>query len=170
MCRTDHRTQGSSWQWVVMQMFALRDSLEKPAYAVGLLMLVKCAVMGSVWAHIFARPLAGVRLLAAGQSGQGSMSRGQHKQPRIGRLGSVEVRLSLSRALKLGSNDKQVQSSILQMTTEIRNWATVAQAMESQGATSSQMYIRAKALANGELDPMPTSFPPAPFTISEVQS
>lgn len=105
MCRTDHRTQGSSWQWVVMQMFALRDSLEKPACAVGLLMLVKCAVMGSVWAHICARPLAGVRLLAAGQSGQGSMSRGQHKQPRIGRLGSVEVRLSLSRALKLGSNN-----------------------------------------------------------------
>ena len=55
------------------------------------------------------------------------------------------------------------------MTTEIRNWATVASAMEAQGATSSQMYIRAKALANGEADPSPTSYPPAPFTISEVQ-
>ena len=55
------------------------------------------------------------------------------------------------------------------MTTEIRNWATVASAMEAQGATNSQMYIRAKALANGEVDPSPTSYPPAPFTISEVQ-
>jgi len=97
------------------------------------------------------------------------MKHRQHKQRRIGRLGSVEVRLSLSRALQLNSNDKQVQSSILQMTTEMRNWAIVAQAMEAQGATASQMYVRAKALANGDLDPMPTSFPPAPFTISEVQ-
>lgn len=55
------------------------------------------------------------------------------------------------------------------MTTEIRNWATVAIAMEAQGATSSQMYIRARALANGMADPMPTSYPPAPFTISEVK-
>ena len=55
------------------------------------------------------------------------------------------------------------------MTTEIRNWATVANALEAQGATSSQMYIRAKALANGEVDPLPTSYPPAPFTIAEVQ-
>ncbi len=55
------------------------------------------------------------------------------------------------------------------MTTEIRNWVTVANAMEAQGATSSLMYIRAKALANGEVDPLPTSYPPAPFTISEVQ-
>ncbi|WP_461564952.1 hypothetical protein [Synechococcus sp.] len=56
------------------------------------------------------------------------------------------------------------------MTTEIRNWATVASAMEAQGATSSQMYIRARALANGEADPSPTSYSPAPFSISEVQS
>ena len=56
------------------------------------------------------------------------------------------------------------------MTTEIRNWATVASAMEAQGATGSQMYIRARALANGEADPLPTSYSPAPFSISEVQS
>ena len=56
------------------------------------------------------------------------------------------------------------------MTTEIRNWATVANAMEAQGATGSQMYIRARALANGEADPLPTSYSPAPFSISEVQS
>jgi hypothetical protein len=55
------------------------------------------------------------------------------------------------------------------MSTEVKNWATVATAMEAQGATGSQMYIRARALANGEVDPLPTSFPPAPFTISEVQ-
>ena len=52
------------------------------------------------------------------------------------------------------------------MTTEIRNWAVVAALMESQGATNSQMYIRAKALAEGQSDPMPTSFPAAPFSIS----
>ena len=52
------------------------------------------------------------------------------------------------------------------MTTEIRNWAVVAAAMEAQGATNSDMYRRAKALASGEADPMPTSFPAAPFSIS----
>jgi len=52
------------------------------------------------------------------------------------------------------------------MTTEIRNWAVVAAAMEAQGNTNSQMYIRAKALAEGKADPMPTSHPAAPFSIS----
>jgi hypothetical protein len=52
------------------------------------------------------------------------------------------------------------------MTTEIRNWAVVAAAMETRGATNSDMYRRAKALAAGEADPMPTSDPAAPFSIS----
>ena len=52
------------------------------------------------------------------------------------------------------------------MTTEIRNWAVVAAALEAQGATKSQMYRRAKALATGAPDPMPTSYPAAPFSIS----
>ena len=52
------------------------------------------------------------------------------------------------------------------MTTEIRNWAVVAAAMEAQGATNSEMYRRAKALAEGKADPMPTSFPAAPMSIS----
>ena len=52
------------------------------------------------------------------------------------------------------------------MTTEIRNWAVVAAALEAKGATNSQMYRRAKALADGLADPMPTSFPAAPFSIS----
>ena len=56
----------------------------------------------------------------------------------------------------------------LQMSTEIRNWDVVAKAMEATGATSSQMYIRAKALALGKLDPMPTSYPEAPYSISAV--
>jgi hypothetical protein len=56
----------------------------------------------------------------------------------------------------------------LQMSTEIRNWDVVAKAMEAAGATSSQMYIRAKALALGKLDPMPTSYPEAPYSISAV--
>jgi len=52
------------------------------------------------------------------------------------------------------------------MTTEIRNWAVVAAAMETKGATNSEMYRRAKALARGNADPMPTSDPAAPLSIS----
>tara|TARA_B100000085_G_scaffold260213_1_gene263560 strand:+ start:725 stop:1030 length:306 start_codon:yes stop_codon:yes gene_type:complete len=55
-----------------------------------------------------------------------------------------------------------------QMTTEHRNWAVVASAMEAQGATSSEMYRRAKAMADGQKDPKPTSFPAAPASISAV--
>ena len=54
------------------------------------------------------------------------------------------------------------------MSTEIRNWDTIAKAMEAAGTTSSQMYLRAKALAEGKADPMPTTFPAAPFSISAV--
>ena len=56
------------------------------------------------------------------------------------------------------------------MSTEVRNWDIVAKAMEAAGATSSQMYVRAKALALGKLDPMPTSSPEAPYSISAVAS
>ena len=52
------------------------------------------------------------------------------------------------------------------MTTEIRNWAVVAAAMEAKGATNSEMYRRAKALAEGQADPMPTGDPAAPFSIT----
>ena len=52
------------------------------------------------------------------------------------------------------------------MTNEIRNWAVIAAAMEQQGATDSQMYRRAKAMAEGKADPMPTSDPAAPYSIS----
>ena len=52
------------------------------------------------------------------------------------------------------------------MTTEIRNWAVIAAAMEAKGATNSEMYRRAKTLAEGNADPMPTSYPAAPFSIS----
>ena len=54
------------------------------------------------------------------------------------------------------------------MSTEVRNWDVVAKAMEKAGATSSQMYIQAKALAQGKLDPMPTSSPEAPYSISAI--
>jgi hypothetical protein len=54
------------------------------------------------------------------------------------------------------------------MSTEVRNWDVVAKAMEAAGATSSQMYIRAKALAEGKLVSMPTSFPEATYSISAV--
>ena len=55
-----------------------------------------------------------------------------------------------------------------QMSTEVRNWDLVAKAMEAAGATSSQMYVRAKALAQGKLDPIPTSFTEAAYSISAV--
>ena len=55
-----------------------------------------------------------------------------------------------------------------QMSTEIRNWDVVAKALEAAGNTSSEMYIRAAALAQGKLDPMPTSSPEAPYSISAV--
>ncbi len=54
------------------------------------------------------------------------------------------------------------------MSTEVGNWDVVAKALESAGNTSSEMYIRAKALALGKLDPMPTSSPEAPYSISAV--
>ena len=54
------------------------------------------------------------------------------------------------------------------MSTEVCNWDVIAKALEAAGATSSQMYIRAKALAEGKLDPMPTRFPEAPYSISAV--
>jgi hypothetical protein len=56
----------------------------------------------------------------------------------------------------------------LQMSTEVRNWDVVAKALEAAGNTSSEMYIRAVALAQGKLDPMPTSHPEAPYSISAV--
>ena len=54
------------------------------------------------------------------------------------------------------------------MSTEVHNWDLVAKALEAANATSSLMYIRAKTLAEGKLDPMPTSFPEAPYSISAV--
>ena len=59
-----------------------------------------------------------------------------------------------------------VSNFLKSMTSETKNWAVVAAAMEAQGATSSQMYRRAKAMAEGKVDPMPTSYPAAPHSIS----
>ena len=66
-----------------------------------------------------------------------------------------------------GLNSQQfLRVSVQSMTTEVRNWAVVASALEAKGETNSDMYRRAKALAEGHADPMPTSFPAAPFSIS----
>ena len=51
-------------------------------------------------------------------------------------------------------------------TPEFLNWVHVAEQLESQGATDSQMYRRARAMADGQPDPMPTSIPAAPCSIS----
>ena len=92
-------------------------------------------------------------------------------------MGLIEVQLFL-RVRFLGGFHRHDQISSLaiviasfkqsQMSTEIRNWDVVAKAMEAAGATSSEMYVRAKALALGKLDPMPTSSPEAPYSISAV--
>ena len=52
------------------------------------------------------------------------------------------------------------------MTTEIRNLAVLVAAMEVQGSTNSEMYRRAKALAGGQANPMPTCHPAAQLSIS----
>ena len=66
-----------------------------------------------------------------------------------------------------GLNSQQfLRVSVQPMTTEVRNWVVVASALEAKGETNSDMYRRAKALAEGHADPMPTSFPAAPFSIS----
>jgi hypothetical protein len=54
------------------------------------------------------------------------------------------------------------------MSTEVRNWDVVAKVLEAAGATSSQMYIRAKVLAEGQFDLMPTCFLDVAFSISAV--
>jgi hypothetical protein len=92
-------------------------------------------------------------------------------------LGHIEVQLSLCVRF-LGGFHRHDQISCLamitslfkhsQMSTEVRNWDVVAKALEAAGNTSSEMYIRAKALALGKLDPMPTSSPEAPYSISAV--
>jgi hypothetical protein len=92
-------------------------------------------------------------------------------------LGHIEVQLFL-RVRFLGGFHRHDQISWLamvdssfkqpQMSVEIRNWDVVAKALEAAGNTSSEMYIRAKALALGKLDPMPTSSPEAPYSISAV--
>ena len=80
---------------------------------------------------------------------------------------SVPWRVSPSQAEQLDGDGFLVLKRTA-MSTEVRNWDVVAKAMETAGATSSQMYIGAKALAAGKLDPMPTSFPEAPYSISAV--
>ena len=80
---------------------------------------------------------------------------------------SADGGISLSRTDRLTSDYLRVLI-FNSMSTEIRNWDVVAKAMEASGATSSQMYQRAKALAQGKLDPMPTSFPEAPYSISAI--
>ena len=80
---------------------------------------------------------------------------------------SVPWRISPSRQNQL-AGDGYVIVQQPQMSTEVRNWDVVAKALEAAGNTSSEMYIRAAALAQGKLDPMPTSHPEAPYSISAV--
>ena len=80
---------------------------------------------------------------------------------------SVPWRISPSRPNQL-AGDAYVIVQQPQMSTEVRNWDVVAKALEAAGNTSSEIYIRAAALAQGKLDPMPTSHPEAPYSISAV--
>jgi len=40
--------------------------------------------------------------------------------------------------------------------TELNNWKAIAERLEAQGDTSSWFYLRARAIADGEPDPMPS--------------
>jgi len=40
--------------------------------------------------------------------------------------------------------------------TEIKNWQKIASDLEAAGAIHSGFYLRARAIADGEPDPMPT--------------
>ena len=80
---------------------------------------------------------------------------------------SVPWRISPSRPNQLAGDGCYIVKQS-QMSTEIRNWDVVAKALEAAGNTSSEMYFRAAALAQGKLDPMPTSHPEAPYSISAV--
>lgn len=40
--------------------------------------------------------------------------------------------------------------------TEIKNWKTIAEKMEATRDTESWFYLRARAIADGKQDPMPT--------------
>ena len=80
---------------------------------------------------------------------------------------SVDGRFSQSQSESFLGDGVLVFMKLI-MSTEVRNWEIVAKAMEAAGTTSSQMYVRAKALAEGKLDPMPTSWPEAPYSISAV--
>ncbi|BEV36858.1 hypothetical protein CREGCYN_16700 (plasmid) [Synechococcus sp. M16CYN] len=44
-----------------------------------------------------------------------------------------------------------------QASTEVHNWDVIAKGLKAAGNIFSQMYIHAKALAQGKLNPMPTS-------------
>ncbi len=39
---------------------------------------------------------------------------------------------------------------------EINNWKTIAEKMEASGGAESWFYLRARAIADGKIDPMPT--------------
>jgi hypothetical protein len=57
-----------------------------------------------------------------------------------------------------------------QISIEVRNWDIVAKALEAAGSTSSETYVRAVALSQVKLNPMPTSHPEAPYSISAIAS
>ncbi len=74
---------------------------------------------------------------------------------------SVDGRVPLPQAAQWNGDGFHIFNS-RQMSTEIRNWEVVAKALEDAGNTSREMYIRAKALAQAKLDPIPTNHPEAP--------
>ena len=39
---------------------------------------------------------------------------------------------------------------------ELNNWKAIAERLEAQGDTSSWFYLRARAIADGKPDPMPS--------------
>ena len=72
-----------------------------------------------------------------------------------------EKRVAEQKLAALQASGEDARKDINNVDAEL-----IAAAMEKQGATDSQMYKRAKVMAEGKIDPMPTSFPAAPYSIS----
>ena len=76
------------------------------------------------------------------------------------------MRIPPSRHKEKFRDGSWVEIFLKSMISETKNWAVVAAVMEAQGAANSQMYRRAKAMAEGKADQMQTSYPAAPHSLS----
>ena len=72
-------------------------------------------------------------------------------------VGKFQANRRLLSLLIQQNPDKLIDKNCFCMVDQIErdNWLKIAEAMESSGATESWFYKRARAIADGEPDPMP---------------